>query len=110
MTLKEFTTLLKSTGLPVAYMSFDEKEIPDMPFITYMEIRSNNFGADGVVYQPVKRMQVDLFMNNESMERNIEAQETLENAFKKAIIFWQKTFEYNDDEKFQCFTYEVEII
>lgn len=105
MILQEFHSILKSTGLPVAYLSFDETDVPDMPFITYQETGSNNFGADGIVYQPIKQMQVDLFTSN----KDIEAEEKLETAFRNAVIFWQKVQTVDDNEDCQRYTYEVEV-
>ena len=105
MTLIEFANILETTGLPVAYLSFDESDVPDMPFIVYQETGSNNFGADGIVYQPVKQIQVDLFTN----KKDIAAEEALETAFKDAVIFWQKVQSVDDNEAYQRYTYEVEV-
>lgn len=106
MTLAEFNIILKSTNLPVAYLAFNAKDCPDMPFITYQETGSNNFGADGKVYQPIKQIQVDLFTKN----KNITAETKLETALNDAGFFWQKVQTVDDDEACQRYTYEVEVI
>jgi len=41
-------TLLKSTGLPVAYHHFTSP--PSPPYIVYLFSYSSNFGADNKVY------------------------------------------------------------
>lgn len=105
MTLAEFAQILESTGLPVAYQAFEAESCPDMPFITYQETGSNNFGADGVVYQPIKRMQVDLFTS----KKDITAENKLEAAFQNAVIFWQKVLTAEDAEACTIYTYEIEI-
>lgn len=106
MTLKEFYTVLASTGLPVAYLAFPANKCPEMPFLTYQETGSNNFGADGKVYKRVKQLQVDLFSKN----KNLAAEEALENALDAAEIFWQKMQTIDDNESCQRYTYEVEVI
>jgi len=106
MTLAEYAAVLETTGLPVAYLAFDETDVPEMPFITYQETGSNNFGADGKVYQPVKQIQVDLFSN----KKDIVAETKLEEAFNNASIFWQKVQTVDDDEDCQIYTYETEVI
>lgn len=106
MTLIEYAEMLETTGLPVAYLSFDAETCPDMPFIVYQETGSNNFGADGKVYQPVKQIQVDLFTN----KKDIAAETKLEEAFNNASIFWQKVQTVDDNESCQRYTYETEVI
>lgn len=105
MTLEEFAQILESTGLPVAYQAFDAKDCPDMPFIVYQETGSNNFGADGVVYQPIKRIQVDLFTS----KKDIATETKIEAAFQNAVIFWQKVLTTEDAEACTIYTYEIEI-
>lgn len=92
MTLKEIKELLEASGYPVAYEHFEETEVPSMPFICYAEVGSNNFGADGVVYQPIKRIEVQLF----TKKKDIEAEGKVEEALSS--LFWQKDIEFSDDE------------
>lgn len=47
MTLKDFGDLLATSGLPVTYLAFPADDCPEMPFITFQEVGSNNFSADG---------------------------------------------------------------
>lgn len=106
MTLKEFYTVLASTNLPVTYLAFPADQCPTMPFITYQETGSNNFGADGKVYQRVRTMQVDLF----TKKKDPASEDKLETALDAAGIFWQKMQTIDDNESCQRYTYEVEII
>lgn len=106
MTLAEFKHVLDASGFPVAYLAFPADKCPKMPFVTYQETGSNNFGADGKVYKRVRTMQVDLFTKN----KNPAAEEALEAALDAAEIFWNKYQTVEDNESCQRYTYETEII
>lgn len=104
MTLTEFKRILETSGLPVAYLAFPANQCPEMPFITFQETGSNNFGADGKVYKRVRRMQVDLF----SRRKDPAAEAALEHALEN--FFWNYTQTVDDTEGCQRYTYELEII
>lgn len=104
MTLKEFGDVLATSGLPVTYLAFPADNCPEMPFVVFQEVGSNNFGADGVVYQRVRSMQVDLFTRN----KDEAAEEALENALHD--YFWNKYQTVDDNEDCQRYTYEIEIL
>ena len=106
MDLKEFKKVLDASGMPVAYLAFPASKCPKMPFVTFQETGSNNFGADGRVYQKVKTMQVDLF----TKKKQPAAEDALESALDDAGIFWNKYQTIDDEESCQRYTYEIEII
>lgn len=104
MTQKEFGDILATSGYPVAYLAFPADNCPSMPFITFQETGSNNVSADGVVYQKVKRYQVDLFTEG----KDETAEEALENALSD--FFWNKYQTVEDTEACQRYTYEIEVL
>lgn len=104
MTLAEFGNLLATSGLPVTYLAFPADNCPEMPFITFQEIGSNNFGADGKVYKKVRSMQVDLF----TAGKDPVAEEALEAALDNDY-FWNKTQTLDDSEGCQRYTYTIDI-
>lgn len=106
MNLQEFKGILDASGMPVAYLAFPADQCPAMPFITFQETGSNNFGADGKVLQKIKMMQVDLF----TKKKQPAAEEALESALDEAEIFWNKFQTIDDNESCQRYTYEVQII
>ena len=106
MTSSEINTMLKSSGYPVTYLAFPADECPSMPFITWQEIGSNNVGADGIVYQPVRQIQVDLF----TAGKDWSAEEALELVFKNNGIFWNKIQTLDDAEACQRYTYTFEVL
>ena len=104
MTLAEFGNILATSGMPVAYLAFPADNCPSMPFITFQEVGSNNFGADGKVFQKVRSMQVDLF----TAGKDESAEEALENALDD--FFWNKYQTVEDNESCQRYTYTFDII
>lgn len=103
MTIKEFHDLLSTTELPVAYERFKEKGCPNMPFICYHQIGTNNYAADGKVHEVVKRMEVQLF----TKKKDINAEGKVEQALSS--LFWQMDSEWNEDELCYRIIYTVEI-
>ena len=103
MKLEEIASLLKTTGYPVAYCYFAKGKPPDMPFVVYQEVYSNNFSADGAVYLPVRHIQINLYTNS----KQPEAEDKVESALSS--LFWNKQENYNVDEKIYRITYEIEV-
>lgn len=103
MSLEQLYTLLTSTGYSVAYQSFKESNVPAMPFLCYAEVGSNNFAADGKVYCPVKRVEVQLF----TATKDIEAETKVETALSN--LFWDKEPEYIEEELCYRTIYTIEI-
>lgn len=105
MTIEQFGDVLAGTGLPVVYLSYGANDVPDMPFITYFEEGSDNFGADGKVYHNIREMRVDLW----SVKKDIENEALIESALDAAGIFWNKECEADDDEHCQRTIYTMEV-
>lgn len=103
MKLEEIASLLKATGYPVAYCHFAKGKPPDMPFIVYQEVYSNNFSADSTVYLPVRHIQIDLYTSS----KQPEAEGKVESALSS--FFWNKQENYNADEKIYRIIYEIEV-
>ncbi len=94
-------TLLKSTGLPVAYHHF--KTPPEPPYIVYLFSYSSNFGADNKVYQKVPRYQVELY----TTIKDLASEKLIEDLFDENSIYWEKTETYIDSEGLYQVLYEI---
>ncbi len=103
MTLEKFKTLLETAGLPVAYLSFPEEEVPNLPFLCFISPGETNFAADGKVYFKSTKIVVELYLKSRSEE--IEGR--VENALSS--FFYTKDAEYLDDEKCWEVVYELEV-
>ena len=104
MTQETFGNILANSGYPVTYLAFPADQAPEMPFITFQEIGTNNVSADGVVYQKVSIYQVDLF----TKEKDPEAEFVLESALSD--FFWNKYQTVEDNEACQRYTYTIEVL
>lgn len=95
MTLEELTKLIDSTGIPTTYRAFEEGKSPGLPFICILDAGTNNFFADGCVYQEIHDVNVELYTKKKDLY--------LENTVKKVLndneISWQQTEVYIDSEK-----------
>lgn len=105
MPLENLVTILKSTEMDVAYQHFKAEDDVDMPFITYQEVASNNFIADGKVYAKVSHLYVTLWTE----KKDVTAEQTLEGVLDSYDIPWLKNESYLEDEQCYEITYEVEV-
>ena len=100
---RELYEQLQTTGLPVAYRTFDESNVPEMPFLVYFFERSNNFSADGLVHQKIDHYQVQLF----TKKKDPQTEALVEAAL--GFTFWQTEEFEEDDEACSRIVYEVEV-
>lgn len=75
--LNQVYDLLKKVGVPVTYKQFSgpTQDIPDPPYIVYYETRSNNIGADNIVYKEMLPVIVELYTDrcrSLELERSIK--------------------------------------
>lgn len=104
MELDELYEIL-SAVYPTAYWSFPEGEAPAMPFLTYFENASDNFGADNKVYHHRKRISVELYTKT----KDTAAEDAVEAALDAAGIYWEKTSTHLDDEDVFEVIYDMEV-
>jgi hypothetical protein len=100
---EQIKKMLETTGFPVAYLAFPEDNAPSMPFLVYEAVSSNNFAADGMVYQKIIHFQIDLYTD----KKDLNTEDKVEQALSS--FFWQKTGEYNDTERVFRTIYEIEV-
>lgn len=103
MTIEDIFALLSTSGLPVAYHSFPEKNAPQLPFICFLENGTDNMAADGRVYHSVKRITIELY--TKSKDTTTEA--LVETALSG--LFWNKSEQYLNDEKCYEIIYDLEV-
>ena len=109
MTLSGLYTVLNSIEAftnKVTYRAFPVGDAPDLPFICYMATDTNNLAADCKVYQVVQDVDIELYTET----KDVVAEQMVENALNDAMIPWEKSEDYLEDQ--QCFmiTYEVSLI
>lgn len=95
--------MLETTGYPVAFGFFEKGELPPPPYIVYLTPGSSNFFADGVVYEKITRVQIELYTKY--------VDEAAEMAVERAISEypWDYSQEYIDSEQIYQTIYEIEV-
>lgn len=106
MTEKEVYQMIKSIGLPVAYHHFEEGKAVDPPFLVYLYPETNHFSADGIVYQEINRLDIELYTD----KKDLAAERQVEGVLKEHGFFYQKTESYIESEKMYEVLYEMEVI
>ena len=94
-------TLLKSTGLPVAYHHFTSP--PSPPYVVYLFAYNTNFGADNKVYSGAKNFQVELYTKT----KDPTSEALIESLFDANEIYWEKTETYIESEGLLQVLYEI---
>ena len=99
MTLAELKTALESVNDgafegKVAYRAFPVNDAPDLPFICFMEVESENFLADSIVYHKLTDVNIELYSDFKDVT-NEEAIESMLNSYK---LVWDKEETYIEDE------------
>lgn len=103
MALDEIAERLRLTGLPFTYNQWPPKKAPELPFICYRFVGSNNLHADGGVYYSGSSVEMELFTNVKDPAVEATVEETLDG------IHWEKSEDFIESQ--QCFRilYEIEV-
>lgn len=106
MTEVEIAQIIKSIGYPVAYHHFAEGQEPSKPYIVYLYPGSNNFAADGLVYQSVNQLDIELYTD----KKILAAEKAVEAVLKEHGFFYEKNESYLETEKMFEVLYEMEVL
>lgn len=106
MTGREVFQIVKAVGFPAAYHHFEEGQEPDKPYLVYLYPGTNNFSADGIVYQGVNRLDIELYTD----KKDLEAERRVEAVLNKHGFFYEKTEMYLESEKMFEVLYEMEVL
>ena len=103
MTYEELGQMLAASGYPVAYGYFKTEQAP--PYVLYRFAYSNNLSADGEVYITVDHIQIELYTKTKDEEAEAAVEAQLSPTF-----FFQKSQEYDEDQKVYQTVYEIEVL
>jgi len=106
MTFAEIITMLTALKIPFAYDHFAEGESPDPPFIVFLFPASNNFGADGKVYQKINTLRFELYTD----AKDPTTESTLETALDECGLFYNKNEVWIAEERLYEVVYETEVL
>lgn len=77
MTFVEIKNMIESIGLPCTYYQFPEDKAPDPPFICYFYTASNDFFADGINYQKIEELVIELYTDTKDIETELAVESVL---------------------------------
>ena len=106
MTDKEVYQMVKSAGFPAAYHHFEEGQEPEKPYLVYLYPETNNFSADGIVYQGINELDLELYTDR----KDPDAEKRVEAVLKEHGFFYEKTETYLESEKMYEVLYEMEVL
>ena len=106
MTHNEIVAMLEEAGLPLAYDHFAEGESPNPPFLIFLLPSSDNFSADGRVYQKIDTLHIELYtdLKQPQLEASVEA------VLDRHDIFYDKTEVWIPEERLYEVLYSTEVI
>ena len=77
MTAKEIYAGLKSLGYPIAYRQFKEGDVPATPFMVWYVDGTDNFAADGIVYEKISNIYIELYADKKDFDAETKIEKWL---------------------------------
>ena len=106
MTYDAIAGMLEEAGLPLAYDHFAEGESPDPPFLIFLFPSSDNFSADGKVYQKIDSLHIELYTDR----KQPDVESRLETVLDRHGIFYEKTEVWIDTGRLYEVLYSTEVL
>lgn len=105
MTYDEIAEMVESVGLPCAYDHYAEGEAPDPPYILFLLPGSDNFFADGEVYEQGTEVSIELYTDRKEppTERRVEK------ILREHDIPWNKSEVWIEEEKLYEVRYALSV-
>ena len=104
--MDELLQMLRETRIPFAYDHFTEGESPDPPFLVFLFPQSDNFSADGIVYQKIDALHVELYTD----KKDPEAETQIEAVLTGHGLFYEKSEVWIESEKLYEVLYQMEVL
>ena len=106
MTYKQVSAMIGEIGLPYAYYQFPDDTELQPPFICFLFQEDIDFIADGINYQKIRTLAVELYTD----AKNFELEETVEQVLNSHGLVFSREETYIDSEKMNMVTYTTEIL
>ena len=106
MTYDEIMGMLAEVSLPVAYDHFAEGESPDPPFLVFLFPSSDNFSADGTVYQKIDELHIELYTDR----KQPDVESALETVLDRHGVFYNKSEVWIETERLYEVLYSTEVL
>ena len=105
MNYVEIKQFMESFGFPCAYQSFPIGTVMTFPYVVFYYPSRNDDSADNINYGKILNLTIVLYTKN----KDIDAENTVENALESAGMFYEKSEAYVDDERMFQIVYESEV-
>ena len=106
MTHNAIVEMLEETGLPLAYDHFAEGKSPRPPFLVFLFPASDNFSADGQVYQKIDELHIELYTDR----KQPETEAALEAVLDRHGVFYNKSEVWIETERLYEALYSTEVL
>jgi hypothetical protein len=106
MTYDQILSMLKEMKLPVAYDHFAEGESPAPPFMVFLFPSSDNFAADGRVYQRIDVLHIELY--TDCKQPKLEAK--VETVLDRHGFFYEKSEVWIEKERLYEVLYSMQVV
>lgn len=105
MNYTKIMEMMDTIGLPFSYDHFAEGESPDPPFCVFLFPSSDNFSADGMVYQKIDVLHIELYTDQKDPDTEL----AVENVLDSYGFFYNKSEVWIQEEKLYEVLYSMEI-
>ena len=103
MKIDDLIIALEALDIPIACNHFLTEKTT--PFLIYIDLNSENFGADNIVYYESRNIDIDLY--TETIDDDLESR--LKAIFTENEIYYEWDRSWIDSEKVYKTTFEVTI-
>lgn len=93
MTISDVKTMIESIGYSCTYYEF-QGDAPAKPFIVWYFPQSADFYADGLNYQKIEQLNIELYTRT----KDFEAEAAVENVLKSNGFSWTREEQMIDQE------------
>lgn len=103
--MEKLLEILNKISLPFAYDHFAEGESPEPPFLVYLLPKSDNFSADGKVYDKISVVNLEIYTD----KKDLEIENQVEKVLDENNIFYSKSEVWIESEKLYEVLYNFEV-
>lgn len=105
MTISEVKTMVQSIGYPSTYYEFQNAP-PKKPFVVWYFPRSADFYADGLNYQKIEQLNIELYTRT----KDFAAEAAVEAVLKAYGLSWTREEQMIDQESGYEVLYTMEVL
>jgi len=106
MTYKEIKAMIESIGLPYNYYQWPGNTAPELPFLIFYYPGRNDFMADGINYQHITKLNIELYTDDKDFDSEAKIEEVLE----ENSIAYEKEEQYIYSERMYEVLYTMEVV